>query len=644
MSEEGIDKFRIVRIRRGGNNNLAGVKARSAITKAATGERSIHPALIPGISVEDTNADFKTNKPVFAVALLAVVGVLAWAIVAPDNLSETGTQMRSWVVNHFGWMFTALMVTILIFLLVVALGPTGKIRLGADDSEPEFSTYSWISMLFAAGLGIGLIFYGPLEPLSHFFKPPPNVDVQGGTQEAVMPAMTQSMLHQATLPWVVYCLVGASLAYTSFRRGRLPLISSLFEPVFPGNTHKVTGQIIDIFAVLVTLFGTATSLGIGALQIRTGTSILTGKPLEGNGIVVVIIAILSVVFIISAMSGVKKGIRILSNTNMALVVVLAAFVFITGPTLYLLDMMPTSLMHFFDRFVEMMTMAPSQGPAEQEYVNSWTILYWAWWISWSPFVGMFIAKISKGRTLRQFVTVVMLVPSALSIGWYIIFGGTVIWQNLNGQEVPVKGDGENVMFDLLSHLPLTGLTSVVVLVSILVFFNTAADSATNVMGSMSQSGRPDPSKPVIIIWGTALGAVSLFLLLAGGQDALSGLQSIMVACSLPFAIILIGVIYAFAKDLASDPLMIRRSYAAAAIDQGVRRGIDQHGDDFIFGAEQVPENHGAGADFESDDPSLSGWFTETASEEYLEEVESARAAEREEHERVAEEGTPENEK
>lgn len=611
-------------------------KARSAITKAATGERSIHPALIPGVSVEDTNADFRTNKPVFAITLIAVIAVVAWAIIAPESLAGTGMDLRTWVVNNFGWMFTGLMVAILVFLIVIACAPTGRIRLGADDSEPEFSTYSWISMLFAAGLGIALIFYGPFEPLAHFFSPPPNVDVEGGTQEAVMPAMTQSLLHQATMPWVVYCMVGAALAYASFRRGRVPLISALFEPIFPGSSNRVSGRIIDVFAVLVTLFGIGTSLGIGALQLRTGLSIVTGKPLEGDGTMVVLITVLTAIFIMSAMSGVKKGIRILSNINMGLVVALALFVFATGPTLYLLDLMPTTFLNFFDRFVEMMTMAPSQGPVEQEYVNSWTILYWAWWVSWSPFVGMFIAKISKGRTLRQYVTVVLLVPSALSCGWFLIFGGTVIWQNLNGQEVPVEGDGENVMFDLLGHLPLTGLTSGVVILAILVFFNTAADSATNVMGSMSQNGRPIPSKPVIVVWGVALGAVSLFLLLAGGQDALSGLQSIMVACSLPFAFVLMGVMYAFAKDLMSDPLMIRRSYAEAAIDQGVRRGIDQHGDDFIFGAEQVPESHGAGADFESDDPALSEWFTDNATEEYIEEVTSTQAAQREEHERFAE--------
>ncbi len=611
--------------RRHERQNEAARYARDAVRKAASGERSIHPALIPGISVENTDAGFKTNKAVFAVALAASLAVLLWAIVAPDNLSAVGGSMREWVVVNFGWMFSALMICALVFLLAVGLGPTGKIRLGADDSEPEFSTFAWISMLFAAGLGIGLIFYGPMEPLSHFMAPPPFVDAEPGTPDAVFPAMDSAYLHQATLPWAVYALVGGSLAYASFRRGRLPLISSLFEPVFTDSNNRVMGKIIDIFAVLVTLFGTATSLGIGALQIKTGTSIVTGRPLEGNGVVVVIISILTVLFIFSAMSGVKRGIRILSNTNMALVIGLSIFVLLTGPTLFILDLLPASLLQFIDNFNTMMSANPSQGPAEQEFVVAYTMLFWAWWISWSPFVGMFIAKISKGRTLRQFVVVVLTVPSGLSVAWYAIFGGTAIWMHMNGQEITVEGAGENVMFDLLSHLPLSGLMSVLMLVAIVVFFNTAADSATNVMGSMSQNGRPKPATPVVIIWGAALGLISLFLLLAGGQDALSGLQNIMVSCSLPFAIILIGIMIAWAQDLRQDPLIIRRKYAAAAIEEGVKRGLDEHDGHFIFGAEQVPEGQGASAAVDDDDPNLHEWYTESASEEFRAE----RIAERE---------------
>ena len=592
-------------------------RARTALAQASSGERSIHPALIPGIDVENTDAEFKTNKPVFAVALTAAIAVLVWAIIAPENLAETGGTMREWVVVHFGWMFTAIMVSTLVFLLVVGLGPTGKIRLGQDDSEPEFSTFAWISMLFAAGLGIGLIFYGPMEPLTHFLNPPPFAGVEGGSHDAVFPGLTAAILHQAIMPWVVYALVGGSLAYAAFRRGRLPLISSLFEPLITDPNNRVAGKIIDIFAVLVTLFGTATSLGIGALQIRTGTSIITGKPLEGDGVMVAIISILTALFILSATSGVKRGIRIMSNTNMGLVITLGLFVLITGPTLFIFDLLPPTVLQLIQNFINMMSANPSQGPEEKEFVTAYTMLFWAWWISWSPFVGMFIAKISKGRTLRQFVSVVLLVPTGLSLAWFVVFGGTTIWRNLSGDPIEIKGSGENVMFDLIDMLPFSGLVNIIALIAIIIFFNTAADSATNVMGSMSQSGRPVPSLPVTIIWGTALGSVALFLLLAGGDDALSGLQAIMVSCALPFAVILVGVMVAWAKDLHNDPVMLRRRFAVEAIDRGVRRGLDEHDGHFIFGATQVPAGQGAAEAVDVEDESFHKWYTDNASEDFM---------------------------
>lgn len=250
---------------------------------------------------------------------------------------------------------------------------------------------------------------------------------------------------------------------------------------------------------------------------------------------------------------------------------------------------------------------------------------------------MFIAKISKGRTLRQFVTVVLLVPSGLSIVWFVVFGGSTIWHSLNGDPIEIKGSGENVMFDLIDKLPFSGFVSIIGLVAIIIFFNTAADSATNVMGSMSQSGRPTPSLPVTIIWGAALGSVALSLLLAGGDDALSGLQSIMVSCALPFAVILIGVMVAWAKDLHNDPVMLRRRFAVEAIDRGVRRGLDEHDGHFIFGATQVPEGQGAAEAVDVEDEFFHKWYTDNASEDYIvhrAEEKASEQIEREEFEKA----------
>ena len=294
-------------------------------------------------------------------------------------------------------------------------------------------------------------------------------------------------------------------------------------------------------------------------------------------------SVLTVIFILSAVTGIKRGIMLLSNINMGLVVGLALFVLITGPTLFLLDLLPTSIYAFFENLLAMLEVNASQGEVKSEFVTAWTMLFWAWWISWSPFVGMFIAKISMGRTIRQFVTVVVLVPSLISVAWYVIFGGT------------------------------------------------AADSATVVMGSMSQSGRAVPTKPVTIVWGAALGLIAIFLLLAGGENALSGLQSIMVACSLPFALIIIGMMVSWAKDLGNDPATIRRAYTRTALTRGVRRGIDEHGDDFVFGVAEVPAEEGAGANFDSNAPALTEWYTDA-----VEGAEDAEDAETEDTEGAAE--------
>ncbi len=433
--------------------------------------------------------------------------------------------------------------------------------------------------------------------------------------EAVRPALSQAVLHQASFAWGIYALVGGSLAYTTYRRGRVPLISAVFEPIFPDGSDRVLGKIIDVAAVLVTLFGTATSLGIGALQIRTGTSILTGKPLEGNGFVVVAMSVLTVAFIISAVSGVKRGIALLSNINMGLVIALGLFVLVTGSTVFLLALLPSTVYNLAENLLAMFQVSASEGKVEEEFLTSWTTLLWAWWISWSPFVGMFIAKISRGRTIREFATVVVLVPSAISIAWFVIFGGTSIRMNLDGLGLEIEESGENVMFDIMDNLPFTGVTSIVLLIAVVIFFVTAADSATVVMGSMSQSGRAFPSKPVTIIWGAALGLIAIFLLLAGGRNALSGLQSIMVSCSVPFALIIIGMMVSWWKDLSNDPATIRRRYARSAVHKGVAKGIDEHGDDFVFGVDPVPAEEGAGAHFDSEDPELTDWYTDATSED-----------------------------
>lgn len=585
-------------------------RLKRVIKRASEAPAAPHPGLIPGIGVEQTGVTFPTNKVVLAGAVAVTVAVIAWAFISPESLSDAGATSLGWVTANFGWLFGALAIGIALFMLVVGYGRTGGIRLGADDEEPEFSTRSWISMMFAAGLGIGLLFYGPLEPLTYFEAPAPSQSVAGGTVEAALPAMAQTILHWGPIAWAFYALVGGAIAYSAYRRGRAPLISALFEPVFPGSSHRVLGRLIDFFAILVTLFGTAVSLGIGALQIQSGFVLVTGIGPLGNMFLVGSIAVLTAIFIASAVSGVKRGIRVLSNTNMMLTGLLGLFVLIVGPTVFILNFLPTSLVEFVRQLGTMLTLNANDGEEAIAFLGSWTTYYWAWWVSWTPFVGMFIAKISRGRTLREFVTTVVLVPSAIVVSWFVVYGGTAIWMTLQGEDLRSGGTSEEVLFQLLQRLPLGFITSIIAMVAIVIFFVTAADSASIVMASMSQGGRPEPSKWVTILWGLLLGLIAVALLLAGGRTALSGLQSLMVVSALPFAFIVIGIMYSWAKDLRTDPYIIRRKYARAAIAQGVRRGIDEYGDDFVFGVSEVPADEGAGAGFDSEDPALVDWYVD----------------------------------
>lgn len=570
----------------------------------------VHPALIPGIGVERTGRTFPMNWGVFTIALAAAVGVVVWAVIDPTGLATTGSTALGWVSGNFSWLFSALAVAVIVFMLIVGYGRTGGVRLGADDEKPEFSTVSWIAMLFSAGIGIGLLFYGPYEPMVYFLAPPHGFNDAPGSMDAAQSALAQTLLHWGPIAWAFYALVGGAIAYSAYRRGRAPLISAIFEPIFGARTSGPLGGIIDVFAIIVTLFGTAVSLGIGVLQIARGTEIVTGVGPLGNGFLVGAIAVLAALFVVSAVSGIKRGIRLLSNINMVLAGVLALFVFIVGPTIFLLNLYPAVVVEYFADLGTMLARNPNESEDAAAFMSSWTTYYWAWWVSWTPFVGMFIAKISRGRTLREFVTVVIIVPSIVCLTWFVIFGGTAMWMESEGDPISQAGSPEAALFTVLGNLPFGTLTAIVAMVSIVIFFVTSADSASIVMGSMSQGGRPEPSAWVTVLWGALLALVAAALLLAGGQDALSGLQSIMVVSALPFALVVIGMMFAWAKDLRTDPFVLRSKYARAAIRQGVRRGIVEHGDDFAFSASEVPAADGAGAWLDSSDPALTDWYVD----------------------------------
>ena len=573
----------------------------------------VHPALIPGIGVERTGKSFSTNWAVFAIAGAFVAGVIVWGVVAPDSVRAVGTASLTWVTVNFGWLFGALTIAVAVFMLFIGYGRTGGVRLGMDDEEPEYSTVSWVAMLFSAGLGIGLLFYGPMEPLTYFLDQPHGFVAEPGTVDAMHTALAQTMLHWGPMAWAYYALVGGAIAYAAYRRGRSPLISAIFTPIFGQRTEGWLGSIVDIFAIVVTLGGTAISLGIGALQISRGFEIITGAGPVGNGFIIGAIAVLTAMFVVSAVSGIKRGIRALSNINMVVAGILGIFVFVTGPTLLLLNLLPAAAVSFVEELGTMLMRNGSQGEDTQAFLSGWTTYYWAWWVSWTPFVGMFIAKISRGRTLREFVTVVIIVPSIICLVWFTIVGGTSMAMEMDGLGISESGSQEAMLFAVLGNLPISVITSVLALISITIFFVTSADSASIVMGSMSQRGKPEPSMWVTITWGVLLGGTAAVLLVAGGETALGGLQSLMVVTALPFAIVVMGVMLAWAKDLRTDPYMLRRKYAKAAIAQGVRLGIEEHGDDFVFGSSGVVADDGAGAWLDTEDPALTEWWTDAAS-------------------------------
>lgn len=580
------------------------------VVREVTTPGLVHPALIPGIGVERTGRAFATNWAVFAIAGAFVAAVIIWGILDADGIQAIGSASLSWVSINFGWLFGALTITVAVFMLFIGYGRTGGVRLGMDDEKPEFSTVSWIAMLFSAGLGIGLLFYGPLEPLTYFLDLPHGFDVQDGTVDAMNAALAQTVLHWGPMAWAYYALVGGAIAYAAYRRGRSPLISAIFAPIFGQKTEGWLGSIIDIFAIVVTLGGTSISLGIGALQISRGFEIVTGIGEVGNAFIIGTIAVLTALFVISAVSGIKRGIRALSNINMVIAGTLGLFVLVTGPTLLLLNLLPATVVSFFEELGTMLMRSGSQGEDVQSFLSSWTTYYWAWWVSWTPFVGMFIAKISRGRTLREFVTVVIVVPSIICLVWFTIIGGTSMSMEMAGQGISEAGSAEAQLFALLGNLPLSLITSVLALVSITIFFVTSADSASIVMASMSQGGKPEPSMWVTITWGVLLGATAATLLVAGGENALGGLQSLMVVTALPFSFVVMGIMVAWAKELRTDPFMLRRKYAKAAIAQGVMFGIREHGDDFVFGSSEVQADDGAGAWLDTDDPALSDWYTD----------------------------------
>ena len=485
-----------------------------------------------------------------AVVVAAVVG---WGLAAPDSFSNFADTAFGWVIDNLGWAFVLGGTIFVAFVIVIALSNFGTIRLGTADERPEFKTTSWIAMMFAAGMGIGLMFYGAAEPLAMYRD-----GVPGHNEHEVGTAMAQTMFHWTLHPWAVYAIIGLAIAYSTFRLGRKQLLSSAFIPLIGEKAADGwLGKLIDAFAVFATIFGTACSLGLGALQISSGLEASGFVDNPSTKLTIGIVSVLTLAFLLSAMSGVSKGIQWLSNANMVVAAILAIFVFVFGPTVAQLNMLPTAVGSYLQNFFEMAarTAESSDGQAG-EFLSGWTIFYWAWWISWSPFVGTFLARISRGRTVREFCLGVMLVPAGLSTVWFAIFGGTAIKMEQAGESIVGDGSNEEQLFNLLHSLPGGYVMGVFALILLGTFFITSADSASTVMASMTQSGKTEAKPWLAAMWGLATAFVGLTLLISGGSDALNSLQSVTIVAATPFLFILIALVFAIVKDMSNDTIYL----------------------------------------------------------------------------------------
>ncbi|MFG2497516.1 BCCT family transporter [Streptomyces sp. NPDC048441] len=524
----------------------------------------------------------QTDRIVFGVTAVLTLAFVVWGAVATDSLESASTKMLNGLIHNGGWAFMLAASGFVVFALWLAVSRYGKITLGEEGEEPEFRTVSWVAMMFSAGMGIGLMFYGVSEPLAHFSSPPPGTDPADSAAK-METAMATTLFHWTLHPWAIYAVVGLAIAYSTFRRKRRQTISAVFTPLIgEKRANGAWGRVIDIIAIFATLFGSAASLGLGALQIGSGFEVLNWMDNASTGLLVAIIAVLTVAFVASAISGVEKGVQWLSNINMVLALLLVVFVFIAGPTVIVLDLLPTSIGAYLGDLPQLVgrTEAAS-GKGVAGWLGSWTVFYWAWWISWTPFVGMFIARISRGRTIRQFVGGVILVPSTVSLVWFAVFGGSA----MKVKEAGGLGDqptSEGQLFGLLHEYPIATATSLLVMILVGIFFVSGADAASIVMGTLSQKGALEPGKLVVVFWGVVTGAVAAIMLLIGdgSGNALTGLQNLTILVAAPFTLVMIGMCVALMRDLRHDPLIVRGEHGTEAVEKAVIAGHEQYDGDF----------------------------------------------------------------
>ncbi|RIU91919.1 BCCT family transporter [Oceanobacillus picturae] len=489
----------------------------------------------------------KSVSNVFWYALAICIAVVIWGSVSPGKLESLTSSVTTFISVNFGWYYLLIVMLMLIFCVYLIFSKYGKVKLGKEKDKPEFSLLSWFAMLFSAGMGMGLVFWTTAEPISHAFLTTPGAEP--GTEQAIKDGLKYSFFHWGVHAWAVYGIVALVLAYFKFHRDSPGLISATLVPLFGEKAMEgIAGKLIDTLAVVATVIGVAATLGFGSGQITGGLSFLFGTP-NTFSVQIIVLIVATILFIVSAWSGIGRGIKYLSNINMGLAFVLLLILFIVGPTLYILNMFTNTLGNYISDFFDMsLRLAPLDND-NRGWINAWTIFYWAWWVSWAPFVGIFIARISKGRTVKEFMLGVLLVPALVCFIFFAVFGVSALNLEQNGIAEISALSLETSTFGVLAEYPLGTLMSIITLFVVAIFFITSADSATFVLGMLSTNGLLNPANSVKIMWGLMQSAVAAIIVYFGGTQ---GLQNMLIIAALPFSIVILLMGASFFKAAHSE--------------------------------------------------------------------------------------------
>lgn len=486
---------------------------------------------------------------VFWYAVIICIAIVLWGSFAPDNLNDITQTITKFIYNYFGWFYMLVIIALVGFCIYLLFSRFGNIKLGKKNEKPEYSLSAWFAMLFSAGMGIGLMFFTTAETISHAFISSPNGEP--GSEEAILESLQYAAFHWGFHGWGLYAIVALILAYFKFHKGAPGLISATLEPLLGKERMRgKTGTFIDTLAIFATIVGVASTLGFGSAQINSGLNFLFNAP-NAFWFQLIILIVATILFIYSAWSGIGRGIKYLSTTNMILAFLLALLLFIVGPSVYILEMFTTTIGNYFGNFIQMSFDVKPVNIEQRQWLNDWTIFYLAWWISWAPFVGMFIARVSKGRTIKEFIAGVLFAPTLVTVVFFAIFGVSALNIEQNGIAKLSQLATETVTFGMYEHYPLGTILSFVTVIVIGIFFITSADSATFVLGMFSTGGQLNPSNMVKIIWGLTLSAMAAIVMYFGGLD---GFQNMLIIAALPFSIIIILMAISFYQAIRNKRL------------------------------------------------------------------------------------------